>query len=59
MEVKILKEEHYRDLEDNINKWIKRNQLRCKIIDIKYTGAGSSAPYASDEYSAMIIYRLR
>lgn len=57
MKVKILKEKYYRDLEVSLNNWLEKSCEKHDVIDIKYTGRGSSAPYASDEYSAMIIYK--
>ena len=55
MKVKLFDENHERDLEKNINEFLKTNN--CDIIDIKYQVA--IAMFGEDQiycFSAMLIY---
>lgn len=56
MKVKIIEEKSRRELEESINKYLSRCSS-LEIIDIKYTGCGTYAPYGITYYSAMIIYK--
>ena len=56
MKVKIFDEEHEKDLEDSINKFIKEKEV--DIIDIKYSV--STSVYAEEQiycFSALILYK--
>lgn len=56
MKVKIIEERDRRKLEDSINEYLSRHSS-LEIIDIKYTGCGTYAPYGITYYSAMIIFK--
>lgn len=56
MKVKIFEESYYSELEDKINGFLK-NIGNLDIVDIKYTGTGSSPTYSSEKYSAMVIFK--
>lgn len=55
MKVKIIDEEHEKDLEDSINNFIKENNI--DIIDIKFSSSCST--YGEEQiycFSALIMY---
>ncbi|WP_227845162.1 sporulation protein Cse60 [Clostridioides sp. ES-S-0145-01] len=56
MRVSIYTSDNSYTLQEQINKALSECK-NDKVIDIKYSGKGSSAPYSSDEYSAMIIFK--
>lgn len=56
MKIKIIEEQSRYDLETSVNKYLS-SQDSSKILDIKYTGCGSYAPYGITYYSAMIIFK--
>lgn len=57
MRVKIIAQRNFRDLEYNINEWLKRNS-DLEIIDIKYSSHGGGfGSYSDDHHAAMIIYK--
>ncbi|HBF3306906.1 TPA: sporulation protein Cse60 [Clostridioides difficile] len=56
MRISIYTSDNIYKLQEQINKALS-DYKNDKIIDIKYSGKGSSAPYSSDEYSAMIIFK--
>ena len=56
MKVKIIEEKTRWDLEKSINEYLLGYNC-LNILDIKYTGCGSWAPYGTTYYSAMIILK--
>lgn len=56
MKVKIIHADNIWDLESRINEFL-RVTTDSQVLDIKYQGVGSSAPYSTDEPSAMIILK--
>jgi hypothetical protein len=57
MRVKIIRAKDMRELEDNINKFLKDIMDDNNIIDIKYQGIGNSSPYSIDCPSVMVIMK--
>lgn len=56
MKIKVFDEAHERDLEDEINKFLKEE--KAEIIDIKY--AVSTSVYADEQiycFSALLLYK--
>ena len=56
MRVEILETQSYWDLETKLNKFIK-DVGPANILDIKYSGPGTYAPYGIKYYSAMVIMK--
>ena len=56
MKVKIIEEKRYWDLEKSINEYL--STCNCSnVLEIKYSGCGTYAPYGITYYSAMIILK--
>ncbi len=56
MKVKIFDESHEKDLEDDINQFLKENEI--EVIDIKYSVSNSI--YSEEQiycFSALIVYQ--
>lgn len=56
MKVRILEKESKYDLEIELNRFL-RDVDPANILDIKYSGAGTYAPYGIKYYSAMVIMK--
>ncbi|MFQ4800983.1 hypothetical protein C4U87_00785 [Clostridioides difficile] len=56
MRVSIYTSDNYYKLQNKINDVLFYYE-NDKIIDIKYSGKGSSNSYSTNEYSAMIIFK--
>lgn len=56
LKVKIVRQEEFFGFENLVNSVLKKMDPD-DIVDIKYSGSGSIAPYSISYYSAMIIYK--
>ncbi|MCC0783546.1 hypothetical protein IR152_10715 [Clostridioides sp. ES-S-0108-01] len=56
MKIKIYTNSNYYELVKDVND-VLSTYRNDDILNIKYSGIGSSAPYSVDEYSAMIIFK--
>ena len=56
MNVRIINADNYVDLEKKVNQHLEdAKRWGYKVLDIKFSGAGSRAPYGTNYWSAMII----
>ncbi|HBF4616136.1 TPA: sporulation protein Cse60 [Clostridioides difficile] len=56
MKIKIYTNSDYYELVQDVNHVLSMYK-NDDILDIKYSGSGSPAPYSVDEYSVMIIFK--